>query len=234
MFREVFKINITRIEWTDASLNPIVGCTHNCPYCYARKQAKRQKQRCRLCYEFVPHPHLERLEQLNPRQKPRKIFIDSMWDWNADGVKREWLLEIIKKMRECSQHIFQNLSKRPERYARFTYPPNVWLGTSISTTADTHRIDKLLGLDLDNIRFVSIEPIHGPIDHDFTGLDWIIIGAETGNRKGKIIPKRVWISDIISQARKLGIPVFVKDNAKWNEEVREFPGSTSHKVKSKG
>ena len=89
-------------------------------------------------------------------------------------------------------------------------------------SADTHRIDKLLSLELGNIKFVSNEPIHGPIDYDFTGLDWIVIGAETDNRKGKIIPQRVWISDIISQTKKPGIPVFVKGNANSNDEEMKF------------
>ncbi len=141
---------------------------------------------------FRSHPHLERLEQLNPRQKPKRIFIDSMWDWNAAGVKDEWLQAILAKMRECPQHTFMILSKRPKRYGRFQYPENVWLGTSIATSADCYRVNDLRDLNLHNIRFVSIEPIHEHIDFWFSrkALDWIILGAETGHRKGKIRPKR--------------------------------------------
>jgi hypothetical protein len=122
-------MNLTKIEWTDWTLNPIVGCNHGCSFCYARKQAKRQKQRCNQCHQFVPHPHLERLKDLSPRQKPKKIFIDSMWDWNSSRVEEEWLMKIIDKMKECSQHTFQILSKRPKGYERFeieleiSYPP---------------------------------------------------------------------------------------------------------------
>jgi protein gp37 len=216
-------MNITRIGWCNATINPCVGCPHGCDYCYARGQAKRAKQRCRLCYEFVPHPHLERLNKLTPGQKPKRIFLDSMWDWNARGVKREWLLAILKKIRECPQHTFQILSKRPARYSRFTYPEHVWLGTSMATNADLHTIDELIQAVPNNLRFVSIEPIHGRIDHDFHGLGWIIIGAETGHRKGKVIPEKPWISEIIKKASAKHIPIFIKDNVNWNQTIREFP-----------
>ena len=218
-------MNITRIEWCDATINPIVGCPHGCAYCYARRQAKRQKQRCRLCYDFVPHPHIERLEQLTSRQKPKKIFLDSMWDWNADGVKDEWLQAILAKVRECPQHIFMILSKRPKRYGRFQYPENVWLGTSIATSADCHRVIDLRDLKLPNLKFVSIEPIHERIDFWFSkkAIGWIILGGETGHRKGKIRPQREWIAPIIEDARAEGIPLFIKDNAGWPEKIRDFP-----------
>lgn len=217
-------MNITKIEWTDWTINPVVGCPHNCEYCYARKMAKRQKHRCRLCYEFIPHPHLERLEKLNPRQKPKKIFIDSMWDWNAKGVKGEWIEAILEKMRECPQHTFQILTKRPARYSRFSYPSNAWLGTSISTNADRHRVIELCNASPNNLRFVSVEPLHEELDFQFARtINWIILGAETGNRKGKIVPERKWVQEIISNARKNGIPVFIKDNINWHETIREFP-----------
>lgn len=218
-------MSITKIEWCDITLNPVVGCPHGCDYCYARGQAKRQKQRCILCYQFVPHPHLERLEQIKPTQKPKKIFLDSMWDWNARGVKREWLLAILRKVRECPQHTFQILSKRPAGYSRFSYPKNVWFGTSIATTADTHRIHELLdNTPSENIRFVSIEPIHERIDFWFAEpLDWIIVGAETGHRKGKVVPRKEWIEALIKNARSEKLPIFIKGNVKWNQTIREFP-----------
>lgn len=218
-------MNKTKIEWTDWSLNPIVGCLHRCPYCYARKQAVRQKQRCSACYDFIPHPHLERLDQLSDRQKPSRIFIDSMWDWNSEGVQAEWLAEILKKMRECPQHDFQILTKRPLGYGRFLFPPNAWLGTSIAKTADCHRITELASLANRNLKFVSVEPIHERIDFQFKNgvVDWIIIGAETGNRIGKIIAKKEWVEAILKNAREEEIPVFIKNNLCWPIEIKEFP-----------
>jgi protein gp37 len=192
-------MNQTKIGWTTWTLNPVVGCNNDCPYCYARGQAKRQKQRCELCHQFIPHPHLDRLGQLNPKQKAKKIFVDSMWDWNGEGVEEEWLQKIIQKMRECSQHTFQILSKRPKGYERFEFPSNVWIGASVTTTADCHRVYTLGNLASPNIKFVSIEPIHEKIDFWFSKerIDWIIVGAETGNRKEKIKPESEWITAII-------------------------------------
>ncbi len=213
----------TKIEWTDWTVNPVVGCFNGCPYCYARKQAKRQKQKCIDCYEFKPHDHLKRLEQIKPTQKPKKIFIDSMWDWNSNGVKEEWLEEIINKMGRCKQHTFQILSKRSDRYSRFSYPQNVWLGTSIATSREIYRVKDLLESGLPNLKFVSIEPIHEEIDYYFMEIDWIIVGAETGNRKGRITPKREWIESVIDNARAENIPIFVKDNLQWEEKIQEFP-----------
>jgi protein gp37 len=203
-------------------LNPVVGCTHACKYCYARRFAKRQgKNSC--CYSFYPHPHLERLDKIKPIQKPKRIFIDSMWDWNCKDNKKEWLLGIIEKFHECPQHIFQILSKRPIGYARFKFPKNVWLGTTITSNVDAHRVDQLLNANPSNLKFVSVEPIHGNIDHDLSDIDWIIIGAETGNRKGKIVPEKIWIKNLVTQGRKHYIPIFIKDNVKWTREIREFP-----------
>lgn len=221
-------MNVTKIEWTDRTLNPVVGCNNGCPYCYARKQAKRQKQRCSLCHQFIPHPHLDRLNQLTRRQKPRKIFIDSMWDWNGEGVEKDWLIQIIKKMTDCSQHTFQILSKKPRGYERFEFPSNVWLGTSISTTEDCHRVRDLANLKNPNIKFVSIEPIHEKIGFWFSKerIDWLIIGAETGNRKGKIKPEREWVTAIIENARTEGIPLFLKLNLHWQDTIQEYPGTT--------
>ena len=218
-------MNLTKIDWCDYTLNPIVGCPHNCPYCYARRQAKRQKQRCSLCHQFIPHSHLERLNDLSPRQKPARIFMDSMYDWNGQGVKEEWLVKILDKMKECPQHTFQILSKRPNGYDRFDFPSNVWIGTSVATTADCLRVHDFGTLGNRNLKFVSIEPLHEHIDFWFSKkeIDWLIIGAETGQRKSKIIPKSEWVTSILENGRSEGIPVFLKGNLHWPETIREFP-----------
>jgi len=148
-----------------------------------------------------------------------------MWDWNSADVETSWLEEIIEKMRECRQHTFQILSKRPKRYARFVYPENVWLGASMSTTYEAYRVlelDKVLGR---NIKFVSIEPIHEQIDFWFSKVDWIIVGAETGHRVGKIVPKKEWIEALVFNAKEEGIPIFLKNNLGLPNPIQEFPNS---------
>jgi protein gp37 len=217
-------MNKTKIEWTDLTLNPVVGCTHGCPYCYARKMAKRFKHRCQDCYDFKPHAHLERLEQLKHLKKPRKIFIDSMWDWNCKDNLDTWLFEIGIAMRNNPQHIFQLLSKKPLGYKKWGFSNNVWLGTTVTGIGDVIKISELGQYGGDNILFVSIEPFHRPFAVDyFYGMDWIIVGAETGNRKDKIIPEDWWVEKIIDYCTELDIPLFLKDNLNWPEEIKEFP-----------
>ena len=228
-------MNNTKIEWTDRSLNCVVGCPHNCDFCYARRQAKRFLHRCKLCYDFIPHPHLERLDQLSPNQKPMKIFMDSMWDWNANGVLDEWIKPQLDKMKECKQHTFHILSKRPIKYSRFIYTSNIWLGTSICDWKDNYRVHDLDKAVHDNLKFLSIEPIQGPVNFWFSpptpknkdGMNWVIIGAETGNHLGKVVPKKEWVYSIIENCKSEGIPVFVKNSLieLWGESyrVQEFP-----------
>ncbi len=214
---------MTKIEWCDKTLNPVVGCTHGCEYCYARRQAKRQKHRCQKCYEFIPHPHLERLEQITPRQKPKKIFIDSMWDFCCKDNKDSWLYTIIEKMEECPQHTFLILSKRPGFYKLFDFPSNVWLGTTITSQQDIYKVELLVSGNPKNLKFGSFEPLHGYIRSSLRGLNWVIVGAETGKRPEKIIPKDKWVKGIINQCRKHGIPLFLKNNLNWHWKEQEFP-----------
>jgi protein gp37 len=210
-----------KIDWTDATLNPVVGCNHGCPYCYARKQAKRKMHVCKLCYEFKPHSHLERLEKLNNKQKAKKIFIDSMWDWNCSSNERVWNDVILNKMRECSQHTFQILSKFPQGYKNFSFPRNVWIGTSIDTQTRADAILKHLKEANASVKFVSFEPLLEEIDVDLTGIDWVIIGANSN--RGVAKPPKEWADKLIAKARELGIAVFIKNNYSYPERIKEFP-----------
>lgn len=219
------------IGWCDRTLNVLFGCLHGCPFCYARTQAKRRKHDCQLCYEFTPHAHLERLEQLIPTQKPQRIFMDSMSDWNSQGMERDWQEQIIQKMSECKQHTFQILSKRPEGFSQFHFPENVWLGTSALREGEIYRVNRLKEAANGNLRFLSIEPIQERITHHFTQdeIDWMIVGAETGHRKNKVVPEKDWIDSLIANARAENIPIFVKHTISErfgsSYELREFPRS---------
>lgn len=204
----------TKIEWTDATLNPVVGCTHGCDYCYARRMAKRFKHRCQDCYDFKPHAHLERLDQITPSQPTKKIFIDSMWDWNCKDNEPGWNLAIIEKMRECPQHTFQILSKRPKGYNRYNFPENAWLGATITRTEEVGRAIQLMETSNKNKKFLSIEPF---LERMLKGnwilhFDWVIIGAETGNRENKVVPEREWVEELIGMCNEWDIPVFLKDS----------------------
>ena len=279
-------MNRTTIGWCDVTWNPIVGCTKGCEYCYARGQAKRQRKNCELCYEFKPHLHWPRLQDKGLlSKKPRRIFLGSMGDLFDPCLTKivhdtgyphtdKYLGIITRKVLDvCAQHprhTFIILTKRPDIAARHTFPPNVHLGVSVTNQADAdERIPELLKCPAAP-RWVSYEPVHGPVDFerwlmscrdcgnqgssalfDFgfsyptSGLnlctehcikegespsvDWLIIGAETGNRKGKIVPECKWIASAFDQCREMDVPVFVKENVvKLYPEfagIQEYPES---------
>jgi protein gp37 len=161
--------------------------------------------------------------------------MDSMSDINSKGMKKEWITPIIDKMTECSQHVFQILSKFPVGYKSFRFPKNVWLGTSITRTGEIYRVHQLREVANGNLCFVSIEPIQERIKHWFTKneIDWIIVGLETGHRKNKILPDKEWIDSLIQNARAEGIPIFVKDNIQKlfgpDYHIEEFPSFLGEK-----
>ena len=233
-----------KIEWCDYVWNPVVGCTHGCTFCYARRQAKRQKQQCKLCYDFIPHLHAERLDEPAKRRKPARIFVCSMGELFDPAVYRIDLQFVVRAMAAAPQHTYIILTKQPlmvpllQEGLDLLAMPNLWLGTSICNQADADaRIPALLQCEA-KVRFVSYEPAMGPVDfttiagahvaggrwgqnvldQQYQSIDWLIIGFETGNRKGKVVPKREWIADAVEQAREAGVPVFVKDNV-----VKHFP-----------
>lgn len=227
---------MNKIGWCDKTINAIVGCNIRCgSWCYARKQAKRQKHNCLKCYRFEPHAHLDRLEQLTPNQKPMKIFMDSMSDWCSPGVDPDWIWTIINKMKQCSQHIFLVLSKNPKGFEQYKFPQNVWLGTSITTTNEIYRVHELMDklnyhpLWGGNYTFLSVEPMLGIIPGTVIhGVDWVIIGALSRTGKPPLQPKKKWVECIITSADDFGIPVYTKDNLTVVEPRKEFPKAMEH------
>ncbi|MFA4972138.1 MAG: DUF5131 family protein [bacterium] len=234
-------MNRTKIEWADFTWNPIVGCTHGCPYCYARRFAKRQK--CPQCREFTPHLHPERLDEPLRKRKPSRIFVCSMadlFDPLTGGVEsgrvmhgRLWtqVCDVMADVR-AQHHTFIVLTKQPEIMWRrlatryHPIPRNWWLGVSVTNQEDAdERIPALLSIKA-AVRFISLEPLLGPVDlHplwlDARSLSWVIVGAQTG--PGAVAPKPEWIESIIWQCRVAGVPLFLKDNLKWPKVIREFP-----------
>jgi len=215
-------MNRTRIEWTTFTWNFIVGCLRGCGYCYARRQAKRFKHRCLRCYRFEPHTHPERLDQPLKVKKPALIFATSMSEPFGPWIPREWLEQILDVARRCPQHVFQLLTKCPEGAKRYRFPENCWIGTSVDDPDALGRIDILRTVSAP-VRFVSFEPLLGRMKGlHLRGVDWAIIGAQTGPRAVEVDPQ--WVEEIIQDCRAASVPVFVKDNVNWPEQIREWPG----------
>ncbi|RLI47504.1 hypothetical protein DRO69_00545 [Candidatus Bathyarchaeota archaeon] len=160
--------------------NPVVGCTHNCTYsCWARRMAKRQKHRCQLCYEFVPHLHEERLNVFVPR-RPTLCFVCDMGDLFCDGVPDEWIERVLNVARRCRNVIFLFLTKNPARYFDFLdlFPENSILGCTIETNRSYavslappvgERYIAMRDLKWPR-KFIAVEPI---LDFDWVFLDWL-------------------------------------------------------------
>jgi len=180
-------------------------------------------------YPFSVTIHRERLEEPYRRRKPSKIFTCSMGELFDPQVPYEWIEDIFQVMGDCPRHIFQLLTKRHYRMvARLEYPENLWLG--VSQDCKTTDPDAIYAVKLTDakVKFVSFEPLLGPLpdylEYDlFHGLDWLIVGAQTGPRAAP--PKREWVEEIIHEARIWGVPVFLKDNLimQGYEPIREWP-----------
>lgn len=183
---------------------------------------------------FLPTLHRYRLDQPSKWSEPRTIFVCSMADLFGKWVPDEWIEAVINACIAAPQHRYLFLTKNPARYmhliANGIIPenqPNFWFGS-------TATIPEMEFFWCDEVNtFVSIEPILAPFE-DLTdeGIDpasktnWIIVGAETGNRKNKVIPQKSWIDEIVSAAKKAGTPVFMKESLReiMGDDFRqEFP-----------
>jgi protein gp37 len=223
------------IEWTDATWNPVRGCTKispGCAHCYAETFAERFRG-------VRGHPFEQGFDlRLVPQaldlpirwKKPRLIFVNSMSDLFHEDVPARYIERVFAVMREASHHRFQVLTKRAERLEAFTqrHPlsKNVWLGVSVENAQYTWRIDHLRRAPA-HVRFLSIEPLLGPIpDLDVRGIDWVIVGGESG---GKCRPmSAMWVRDIRDRCRARGVPFFFKQWGGFQKKRngRELDGRT--------
>lgn len=182
-------------------------------------------------FEFMPTFHRYRLDEPIKRKKPAKIFVSSMGDLFGEWVPDEWIEEVLKACRKAPQHTFMFLTKNPWGYHRLQtlYSSNDWLGVTIdgTGTGNSFRDYKSKRKAMDYVapivnRFLSIEPLINPIDPGIIeGMGWVIVGAQTG--PGAVKPKKKWVQNIMNQARKYDIPLFLKDNLNWPEKIQEWP-----------
>ena len=258
-------MNKSKIDWTDYTWNPITGCLHNCPYCFARRQSLRfsgdirlnlTDPRCRkdeasglyvldkpfitrenrsISYPcgFAPTLHEYRLDWPGQVKNGAKIFVCSMADLFGDWVPDEWIKKVFETCERYQQHNYMFLTKNPARYQRLALTgilparDNMWFGTSVTNPGMS-----TFGAMQYNT-FLSIEPLLAPLPNMLGfPLGWVIIGAETGRRKGKVIPQKVWINEIVNHCRSYGVPVFMKESLRemmGDEFVQEFPAGLIRK-----
>ena len=205
------------IEWTEATWNPVTGCSKvspGCAHCYAETFAER--------FRGVPgHPYEQgfdlrlwpgRLEQPLRWRRPRMIFVNSMSDLFHEEIPEEFLRAVFDVMVVAEQHTFQVLTKRHERLAELApilpWPANVWMGVSIENRRFVHRADFLRRVPA-AVRFISAEPLLGPLEGlDLAGIDWLISGGESGPRHRPV--KAKWLRALRDRCAEEGVAYFFK------------------------
>lgn len=209
--------NQSTIEWTDATWNPVTGCTQvspGCDHCYALAFAER--------FRGVPgHPYEqgfdlrlwpERLDLPLRWKKPRRIFVNSMSDLFHTDVPDEFVRRVFDTMVRADRHTYQVLTKRPQRLARLglslPWPPHIWIGVSVESNAYAWRADYLRRVPA-AVRFVSAEPLLGPVDQlDLEGLHWVITGGESGFGHRWCDPD--WVRSVRDRCVAAGVAYFHK------------------------
>jgi protein gp37 len=232
------------IEWTDATWNPVTGCTKvspGCKHCYAETFSER--------FRGVPdHPFVqgfdlrlwsERLELPLTWKKPKRIFVNSMSDLFHEDVPVEFIDRVFETMRKAHWHTFQVLTKRAERMADYVKrraadgyflskeQPNTWLGVSIENEDYVARADVLVGLPV-AVRFLSCEPLLGPVKLNGVlrgqgGINWVIAGGESGHRARPV--EEAWIESLRLECEAAGVAFFFKQ---WGGKNKAKAGRLLH------
>ena len=218
------------IEWTDATWNPVTGCTKlspGCKHCYAERLSTRLKAmrnpRYYNGFDLTLHP--DQLVLPLKWKQPRRIFVNSMSDLFHEAIPEYFIHEVFSVMARAHWHIFQVLTKRAARLAelaaRLGWPPNVWQGVSVENADYVDRV-KYLREAPAAIRFLSIEPLLGPIPRlPLHGIHWVIVGGESGPHARPVEPQ--WVLGIRNQCVAAGVPFFFKQ---WGGRTAKSGGRT--------
>lgn len=223
------------IEWTEATWNPLTGCdkiSPGCANCYAERMSLRLKlmgqKNYRNGFDLTLHEHA--LELPLKWKTPQRIFVNSMSDLFHKDVPAEFIQKVFATMRAASWHRFQILTKRSDRLAELSpsidWPSNVWQGVSVESDDYTFRVDHLRSTGA-AVRFLSIEPLLGPIPKlDLTNIHWVIVGGESG--PGARPMREEWVLEIRDQCQSANVPFFFKQWGGVNKKKtgRELQGRT--------
>jgi len=205
------------IEWTESTWNPVTGCTKispGCKNCYAERMAKRLQAMGQPNYVngFGLALHEHALEMPLQWKTPQVIFVNSMSDLFHKDVPLAFIKKVFEAMNRANWHQYQILTKRPGRLMKLDrhlqWADHIWMGVSVETEKYVHRIDDLRETGA-HIKFLSLEPLIGPLPKlKLVGIDWVIVGGESGPRARPMLKK--WVTSVRNQCCKMEIPFFFK------------------------
>jgi protein gp37 len=216
------------IEWTEATWNPVTGCTKvspGCKHCYAERMAGRLlamgQANYRNGFRVTLQPH--RLQLPLRWRRPQTIFVNSMSDLFHTDVPLDYIQRVFDVMRRAHWHRFQVLTKRADRLAAMSgdldWAPNVWMGVSVESDKYRGRIDELRATAAET-KFLSLEPLLGPLKGlDLRGIQWVIVGGESGPGARPMDPE--WALDLRDQCRRANVPFFFKQ---WGGKNKKLAG----------
>lgn len=238
----------TSIEWTDATWNPVAGCTvisAGCTNCYAMRMAARLEamgiekyrgltRRSGDRHVWIGNIRLDETALQAPSRwkRPRKVFVNSMSDLFHEKVPSGFVRKVWTQMSKTPQHTFQILTKRPRRMreiieeCRLPMLPHVWLGTSVEDASAVHRLEDLRNVPA-AIRFVSFEPLIGPVTAaNLSGIHWAIVGGESGPRARPMAKE--WLDEIYDLCEQAEVAFFFKQWGGRNKKAtgRSYRGRT--------
>jgi protein gp37 len=223
----------SHIEWTEATWNPVTGCSKvspGCAHCYAERMARRLQGMGMPKYAqgFNVAVHEAALGLPLNWRRPREVFVNSMGDLFHEQVPLDFVLRVFAVMHRASQHRYQLLTKRAERLAELDsvlpWAPNIWMGVTVESDAYVNRVDSLRHTGA-AVKFLSMEPLLGPVPHlDITGIDWVIVGGESGPRARPMQPS--WAAAIRDSCLEARVPFYFKQWGGWNKKRtgRELEG----------
>jgi protein gp37 len=231
----------SEIEWTDITWNPASGCTKispGCDHCYAERFAERWRGIPGHPYEFGfdLNLHPSRLQQPLKLRRPSFIFVNSMSDLFHKDIPWDYIDRVFDVMEQANWHVFQVLTKRSsilrkyvnQRYPNNSAPAHIWLGVSLENAEQISRVRHLQQSNA-SMKFLSLEPLLGPVEIDLTDISWVIVGGESG--PGAREMKEEWAISVRDQCVGQRVPFFFKqwggrtpkargrtlDNQEWNQ-----------------
>lgn len=220
----------TTIEWTEATWNPVTGCSKvspGCLNCYAERMAKRLQAMGQPNYRdgFAVRAHEHMLETPLSWARPRMVFVNSMGDLFHEEVPVDFIKRVFEVMERTPRHTYQLLTKRAERLAEVAplllWPDNVWMGVTVEDNERLARVERLREIP-SAVKFLSIEPLLGPLpDLNLDGIDWAIVGGESGPRARPM--QQEWVCYVRDACVGASVPFFFKQ---WGGTRKKAAGRT--------